>query len=952
MQNSEVGINSVKLPESLISIGKRAFQYNALKTINIPNGVTNIDLLAFNGNCLETLEIPNSVTNLGNGAFTMNEISNLTLSNSTEIIPPAFAFNKLTTIAIPEGVTRIEEKAFSDNQLTKLNLPDSLKYLSGFNNNHLKTITIPKNVEEIGDRAFASNKMTSVNIPGNVKIIGKRAFWNTWHDQLLKTVTFEEGLEEIREFAFRDNELKDINIPSSLKTLDKNAFGGNLGHDKVVHLYTPNFKNSNNLLDSEGKHAVNPAKVIVKYQFEDKTLKEEEYFKLNVRYLHIGDSSIEITPNYSDNKYKLKDESTKYMDLINKENTVIFEVIEKEVEEDIRIKSIVDVGSVAVNPGTNKNSAIDKLAKKTFIIDTNDKRHEVSLNWTVDSYDENKSGEYQAVGTFELPQGILQSVPETKLEIKSNIVVKENLEDSNWTKDDFIYEGTILKGLSEVGKEKIKTVKDLSLPSENLTGQSITHIGASAFKELDIEKVILPKQIREIGALAFSKNKISYVDFPGTIERVENQAFGNNNIVDITFADGEGTICLDSISFLENKLTNVTILKEVKKVHEDAFKNNLGHGDDNNKVHIYLSKFDPENNGLFDNSVYHKIIELSVESIDHIEAINVDYGTAKENIDLPNKINVKLNNGDIRDVDVEWTSDNYDGQSAGEYIFKGSYDLPEIKTGEKVEAIAKVIVKEKPEEKSDFEFSNGTITKYVGTETDVKIPDAINGETVVAIGNSVFNKKGLTSVEIPSTVQTIGMAAFANNELTEVVLPTSLNSLGNMAFFKNKLTSLKINDGLKVISTAAFSENELTTVEIPESVTSIAMKAFMNNKLETVNIPTNVKDIGASTFENNNLSEIIIPKSIGSVGSKAFDGNINIKLKYTSLVEAIDIAQKVDITDKTEDSVNILKEAIELGKELNAKTNATLAEVNEMVKKINDAIEALDVDGTIEDYAV
>lgn len=80
------------------------------------------------------------------------------------------------------------------------------------------------------------------------------------------------------------------------------------------------------------------------------------------------------------------------------------------------------------------------------------------------------------------------------------------------------------------------------------------------------------------------------------------------------------------MSFLENEITNITILKEVKKVHKDAFKNN-----------IYLSDVDRKNNGLFENSSYHKIIELALKDykFEFIQdKINKDIAIAIENISI------------------------------------------------------------------------------------------------------------------------------------------------------------------------------------------------------------------------------------------------------------------------------------------------------------------------------
>ncbi|WP_353095847.1 leucine-rich repeat protein [Tissierella praeacuta] len=878
-------------------MGKDAFRYNALTSIDIPDSVTTIKGSAFNGNKLQSLVIPDSVTELEGGAFTLNEISELKLSSGLTVIPTTFGFNKLKYVEIPEGVTRIDEKAFSDNELVEVKLPNTLKYLSGFNNNEFRNITIPETVEELGPRAFASNKITSVTIPGNVKIIGKRAFNNTWHDQLLNSVIIEEGVEKIDDSAFANNQLKDVEIPRSLKELHSNGFFKNLGHDGLVHLFTPSYDNTNELQESK-YHVINPANLIINYVFEGNVLKEETMFKnpSTDEYLHIGDKGIEIIPQYSDNQYEPSDINPISIDLDNKENTLAIPCKKKDIVEEVTIKSIGKVSSIAVNFGTAKDMVIDRLATKTFIIDSNNKEHEVELNWSLDNYNGEISGSYTAVGVFELPNGIIQSNPEIKLEVTTNIIVKEeseDIQDDVWTVEDFTYDATTITGFSEGGMEKLETNKDLILPKTNPQGENITHIGttafankgltsliipeglnglvidAGAFRENQLNKVKIPEGVREILTYAFYKNNLKYVDFPGTLQKVGNQGFADNELISLTFPEGNEKLCLDSLSFHNNKLISITILMEVNKIHEEAFKSNEGYGNDNNKVHIFLSKVDPENNGLFQNSNYHRIIMLSVESIKEIQTIEVDYGTIKESIKLPATIELRLNNGDTEKVEVEWSNDDYNSEESGEYTFIGSYDLPKGMAGEKLEIKVEVIVKEKP----DFEFSNGTITKYNGTAKDVVIPEMINGEVVTSIGKSVFAGKKLTSITIPDTVETIGKQAFANNLLTSVELPQNLVDIGPGAFLKNQITSIIIPEGVESIGLSAFANNQLQSVDIPDSVTFIDAYAFEKNKLKSIKISDNLKTISKYCFRENELSFVEIPNSVTNIDGSAFMNN-------------------------------------------------------------------------------
>lgn len=106
-----------------------------------------------------------------------------------------------------------------------------------------------------------------------------------------------------------------------------------------------------------------------------------------------------------------------------------------------------------------------------------------------------------------------------------------------------------------------------------------------------------------------------------------------------------------------------------------------------------------------------------------------------------------------------------------------------------------------------------TITDYKNEDIkDVKIPETIDGKKVTRIGGSAFDRQGLTSVKIPSSVTSIGWYAFSNNSLTNVEIP----------------------EGVTTIGVEAFSFNNLTSVTIPSSVESIGEYAFANNYLKKV----------------------------------------------------------------------------------------------------------------------
>ena len=86
-----------------------------------------------------------------------------------------------------------------------------------------------------------------------------------------------------------------------------------------------------------------------------------------------------------------------------------------------------------------------------------------------------------------------------------------------------------------------------------------------------------------------------------------------------------------------------------------------------------------------------------------------------------------------------------------------------------------------PTAADSFEFSKGTITDYVGSDTNVVIPAAIDGTPVTSIGQAAFMDKSIENVVIPSTVKYVGDYAFDEcDDLNSLYfygdVPTNLSS--------------------------------------------------------------------------------------------------------------------------------------------------------------------------------
>ena len=149
----------------------------------IPNTVTSIGDRAFDACGLTSIDIPNSVTTIGNNAFRHNGLTSVTIGNSvTTIGDHAFSqCDKLTSVDIPNSVITMGGYVFwGCSGLTNVTLGNSLTAISdhAFDNcSNLTSVEIPNSVTAIGDEAFAACRaMTSVTLSNSLTSISNGVF--------------------------------------------------------------------------------------------------------------------------------------------------------------------------------------------------------------------------------------------------------------------------------------------------------------------------------------------------------------------------------------------------------------------------------------------------------------------------------------------------------------------------------------------------------------------------------------------------------------------------------------------------------------------------------------------------------------------------------------------------------------------------------------------------------
>ena len=207
------------------------------------------------------------------------------------------------------------------------------------------------------------------------------------------------------------------------------------------------------------------------------------------------------------------------------------------------------------------------------------------------------------------------------------------------------------------------------------------------------------------------------------------------------------------------------------------------------------------------------------------------------------------------------------------------------------------------------------------TDTEIVIPEDIDGYTVTAIGAYAFSWcDSITSIIIPDSVTSIGEYALSYcTSLESITLPfvgaemdgtsnthfgyvfgasayydnasyvpatlrtviiTGGTIIGDYAFYYcSSLSNVTISDSVMSIGERTFYYcSSLTSIEIPDGVTSIGDYAFSDcSSLTSIEIPDSVTYIGENAFYYcSSLTSIEIPDSVTSFGNGVFSACVGL----------------------------------------------------------------------------
>ena len=156
----------------------------------------------------------------------------------------------------------------------------------------------------------------------------------------------------------------------------------------------------------------------------------------------------------------------------------------------------------------------------------------------------------------------------------------------------------------------------------------------------------------------------------------------------------------------------------------------------------------------------------------------------------------------------------------------------------------------------DRESSNDHVVllEYVGSETEIVIPEELVGLPVTKIAGKLFKD---------------------NAKITSVIMHDNIVECYEGEIFQGctSLKTVKLSKNLTILKESCFNGcRSLESIELPEACTYLGGECFRGcSSLESVKLNSSLTQIGGYAFFNcDSLKEIVFPESLTQIGSRAF----------------------------------------------------------------------------------
>ena len=435
-------------------------------------------------------------------------------------------------------------------------------------------------------------------------------------------------------------------------------------------------------------------------------------------------------------------------------------------------------------------------------------------------------------------------------------------------------------------------------------------------------------------------------DTAGTVYQYDEVALGKSYTAFIVNEDSKGAALYKHylnniknnpnafVAFNDDKAGYVTY-ESVQK----AFNKSIVAGEDFNldnytesgegvtaEVKNYVNVTVGEDGAIVETPVTPPVEEVTVQSVSAINAIEVEFGTAVENVELPATVTATLNDEDSTEVElnVEWDeSEEYDGNVAGTYTLTGTVTIPEdaeYTVSEEVAAISVDVVVAEPTETQISEAvaaintadSEGIIAALQSPVLGLsEINEELADEYVLEISNSVTN----TPARIQSAVNRVNEQAAEDAEAeqeAEQLLVDAVNDALNFGDLRTAL--LALDPAPKLAPNPTFNQLYFDAIDTNTTETKEQILEVINN--------VNVEQLTASVVKaETDLTQDAYNAATGLVGLNLLEEAVQ-----TDLEDRLAAVLTAIATQDLVDDVNEATSEAELAAALLALQNAELIE--------------------------
>ena len=437
--------------------------------------------------------------------------------------------------------------------------------------------------------------------------------------------------------------------------------------------------------------------------------------------------------------------------------------------------------------------------------------------------------------------------------------------------------------------------------------EGVTEIGNAAFRDADLEKIILPKSLKKFGKQSFCENgKIKDIYIPASIEEMGDYAFDNCNLQTIT-VDNDNPVfdSRDNCNAIIETATN-TLLQA------------------SNGTSVIPASVTGLANGAF--------ARLNIKSIDIPQTVT-NFGldlfsyskTSIFHVHYPEPIEIPANafniieNGQVanlirenaRLIVPDGTKAKYAAATGWKVFGMGSYKIIEESeynasrqftvtlteagtlettlTQDTKDIVEELTVKG-PINGRDLQCLKGLCGQF-GVLTSINLSDAtiVDGEGTTAnvLPEGAFQTTmALQHIVLPKNLTAIGSFAFQDSGIEELVLPATVKELGrDIFYYARNLKALSVEEGNTVFHSPnncnAIIEKATNTLRIgcantvvPNGIKALGQMAFSGiPSLKEVKLPSGLTSIGWAAFwADTELSKVTLSESVTDIGESPFGG--------------------------------------------------------------------------------